>query len=108
MLQPIVPVSVGGFGSISLSGTSVAISSCTTIAPSSAFPSILPAGAVTLWNSIDSAGNVYVNPISTSGTVAATTSCIPLAPGQSQMFAITQGQTPTAISNSTATLLVIW
>ena len=108
MPQFIAPTSVGGFGVLSVSTSSLAISSCTAGPGSDSYPTgkPLPNGSVTLWNSIDSANNVNVAPL--GGTAVAAT-CVPIAPGQAWTFSVGDSTTsPTVISSGSATLFVIW
>ena len=105
MPQFIAPTSVGGFGVLSVSTSSLAISSCTAGPSSGSYPAVLPSGVVTVWNSADSANNLYVAPL--GGTASAAT-CIPLMPGQFQMFSLPSGVVPAVISGGTSTALVIW
>jgi hypothetical protein len=105
MVYNIAPVSVGGFGSISLSTSSVAVSTAVAGPGSGAFPTELPNRCLTIWNSAASGGNCYVAPL--GGTAVAAT-CLPLVPGQNVQFTTNGTTVPTIISDSTATVFVIW
>jgi hypothetical protein len=108
LIQPIEPVSIGGFATLAVTNSSVAISTATAGPGSGSYPSTtigLPNGVVTLINSPDSAGNMYVGAL--GGTVT-TANGVPLAPGQWMAFNIGGGTTPTVIATTTATLVVLW
>lgn len=106
MLQPTTPVSVGGYGTIAVTTSSVAISTAVAGVSSGAYPTSLelPSRVVTLWNSANSANTVFMSPL--GGT--ATSSCIPLLPGATAQWLLPGATTPSVVSDGTATLFVIW
>ena len=106
----IVPSKTVGYGTLSVAGASVALSTLT-LGPSSAvFPTgNLPNGYMTVRNAVASANTVFLCEF---GGTCTTANGIPLANGESKTFSVspTAGSltSPTVISGGTATVTAEW
>jgi hypothetical protein len=100
-----MPTATNGFGTLSVSTSSVALSTLT-VGPNSLAWHMPLNGTLYVSNSINSAGNLYVCPFGGACTAAAG---IPLSPGQAYGFNLGGTNTsPTVIADTTATAVAQW
>lgn len=95
---------VNGFGTLSITTNSVAISTVTVGPNSPAYPTTLPNEAVSITNA--GTAVAYVCPL---GGTCKTSNGVPLAVNETRTFNIGGNTTaPTVISGSAATLIITW
>ena len=102
----IYPPATAGYGTLSVSTSSIAVSTLTAGPNSASYPTgLLPSRFLSVRNSIGSAGFLYV--CLYGGTCTASVG-IPLAVGESKTWTLNSPTSPTVIAASTATLIAEW
>ena len=103
----IYPPVTAGYGTLSVSTSSIAVSTLTAGPNSPSYPTglLLPSRFLSVRNSIGSAGVLYVCLYGGTCTAAVGT---PLAIGESKTWTLNGTTSPTVIAASTATLVAEW